>query len=114
TVAPSKINPAQVRLSVLESSRTSNGLTLKANRHPRGMLINYFFFWDRDMIGNPHEKWVESYNNHTRVCGSEKVQSLNFTNRSQISSGKIIEFLTRFHTVDNDKLMTRNHILPLT
>src|SRR5205809_4749933 len=42
-VATSRINPAQVRLSVLESSRTSNGLTLKAVRHPRGTLINYIF-----------------------------------------------------------------------
>ena len=54
--------------------------------------------------------------NHTAItpefCGSKIVQGLKFTNGSQISSGKITEFLTKFHTVDKDKLMMRNHILP--
>jgi len=56
--------------------------------------------------------------NHTAItlefAEAKKIQSLKFTNHSQISSEKITEFLTKFHTVDNDKLMMRNHILPLT
>src|SRR5438128_11704503 len=40
---PHEFNPAQVRLSIMESSRTSNGLNRKAVRHPCGTLINYIF-----------------------------------------------------------------------
>src|SRR6266542_675265 len=55
----------------LESSRTSNGSILRAVRHPCGTLINYIF-QDRVSIGNPHETWAESYNNHIRVLRKRK------------------------------------------
>src|SRR6266508_1391446 len=41
TVAPLRFRSAQMRLSLMESSRTSNELSRKHVRHPRGMLINY-------------------------------------------------------------------------
>src|SRR5204862_891696 len=39
-VAPLRFRPAQARLSLMESSCTSNGLSQKHVRHPRGALIN--------------------------------------------------------------------------
>src|SRR6266540_1662012 len=98
---PSQINQAQVRLSVLESSRTSNGLTLKAVRHPRGTLINYIFTGSSS-TGNPHYKWAESYSIHQSFAEGKYYRVLSLQTGSQNSSGKKIKFLTKFHTVDNN------------
>ena len=51
-VAPLRFKPAQARLSLMESSRTSNGLSQKHVRHPRGMLINYIL--TESDTGKPH------------------------------------------------------------
>src|SRR6266540_806641 len=64
---PPRINPAQVQLSVLESSRTSNGITLKAVRHPRGTLINHIFSRS-DITDKPHSKWAKSYSIHQSLA----------------------------------------------
>ena len=40
---PSRINPVQVRLSLMESFRTSTGLTLKAVRNPTGPWLTTIF-----------------------------------------------------------------------
>src|SRR5205809_6014860 len=89
-VATSRINPAQVRLSVLESSRTSNGLTLKAVKHPRGTLINYIL---PDLVtrGNPHEKWAESYNIHQSFAEAKyhRVFSLQTVNQIAAERNKV-------------------------
>ena len=71
---------------------------------PRGTLINYIFTgssYDRQstlevggIIQHPPE-----------FCGSKISQSFKFTNGSQNSSEKKTKFLTKFHIVDNDKLM---------
>ena len=95
----------------LESSRTSNGLTQKAVRHPRGTLINYIFTGSR-YDSHSTLKVGGIIQHPPQFCGRKILQSFKFTNSSQISSEKITEFLTKFHTVDNDKLMMRNHILP--
>ena len=51
SVAPLRFNPVQERLFLMESSRTSNRLSRKHVRHPRGMLINYIL-QDRILVNH--------------------------------------------------------------
>src|SRR6266498_1186100 len=70
---PHEFNPAQVRLSIMESSRTSNGLNRKAIRHPYGTLINYFFFTGSKVSTAIHNKHGRNHTvNRNRVLAEAK------------------------------------------
>src|SRR6266542_6882924 len=71
-VAPLRFKPAQERLSLMESSRTSNGPSQKHVRHPRGMLINYIFTGSD--IGKPYVDGRNHTVNTEHFSGSEILQ----------------------------------------
>src|SRR6266498_4164309 len=90
----------------LESSRTSNGPTQKAVRHPRGTLISYIF------TGSRYDRYstlkVGGIIQHPpEFCGSKILQSFKFYKQFTNSSGKINIVFSEVRTADNDKLMIR-------
>ena len=84
---------------------------LKAVRHPRGTLINYIFTGSSS-TGNPHYKWAESYNIHQSFAEGKYYRVLSLQTGSQNNSEKKKKFLTKFHTVDNNKLKIRTTSCP--
>ena len=86
-VAPLRFRPAQVRLSLMESSRTSNELRWKHVRHTRGKLINYIF---QDRIQVNHTQMGEIIQSSTEhfFFAEAKYYRLQFTNRVHKRSEK--------------------------
>src|SRR6266511_4469737 len=87
TVAPLRFRPAQVRLYLMESSRTSNGLSQKHVRHPRGTLINYIFTGSD--TGKPYVDGRNHTVNHRTFLAEAKYYKFSVHNRVHKRSGKI-------------------------
>src|SRR5438034_11100672 len=109
-VAPLQFRPAQVRLSLMESSRTSNGLSRKHVRHPRGTLINYIL---QDRIQVTIRRWAKSYSQPQNILAEAKYYKFLVHKQSSQTERKINRVYGKLHTVDNDT-NDKNHILPLT
>src|SRR5438105_1816032 len=108
-VAPLQFRPAQGRLSLMESSRTSNGLSRKHVRHPRGTLINYIL---QDRIQVTIRRWMKSYSQPQNLFSGSKILQGSVHKQSSQTAEDKQSLYGKFHTVDNDTT-DKNHILPL-
>ena len=106
---PHEFNPAQVRLSIMESSRTSNGLNRKAIRHPYGTLINYIFTALKVLMANHMKRGRNHTVNRNRVLAEAKYYKFSVHKHR---GKKQTEFLRKFHTVDNVRLLIRTTSCP--